>query len=64
MGVCSCVLHYSQFTATVIISSPADVLKFDNSYSWWHCKQIFYSVKLLPPEQSKTTPTEPEATPT
>ena len=28
---------------------PADILKFDNSYSWARSKEIFYSVKLLPP---------------
>ena len=27
----------------------ADILKFDNSYSWARSKEIFYSVKLLPP---------------
>ena len=27
----------------------SDVLKFDNSYSWTRSKEIFYSVKLLPP---------------
>ena len=27
----------------------ADILKFDNSYSWARSKEVFYTVKLLPP---------------
>lgn len=27
-----------------------DILKFDNSYSWARSKEVFYSVKLLPPD--------------
>ena len=26
-----------------------DVLKFDNSYSWARSKEVFYTVKVLPP---------------
>ena len=26
-----------------------DILKFDNSYSWAHSKEVFYTVELLPP---------------
>ena len=26
-----------------------DILKFDNSYSWARSKEVFYTVKLLPP---------------
>ena len=39
---------------------PPDVLKFDNSYSWRHSKEVFYSVKVLPPdsELSEVTPTK------
>lgn len=39
-----------------------DVLKFDNSYSWIHSKEVYYSVKVLPPNvlcwSHETTPTE------
>lgn len=31
-------------------SSPfADVLKFDNTYSWTRSKEVFFSIKVLPP---------------
>lgn len=30
-------------------SSHADVFKFDNSYSWTRSKEVFYSLKILPP---------------
>ena len=29
---------------------PIDELKFDNSYSWTRSKELFYSVKVLPPD--------------
>ncbi len=29
----------------------SDVVKFDNSYSWARSKEVFYSVKLLPPDE-------------
>ena len=51
------------------ISSPSsDVLKFDNSYSLIRSKEVFYSVKVMPPDtdicsSQKTTPTQTEATP-
>ena len=32
-----------------LILLHVDVLKFDNSYSWTRSKEIFYSVKVLPP---------------
>lgn len=33
-----------------------DVLKFDNSHSWTHSKEVFYSIKLtLPNADSSTT---------
>ena len=35
-----------------------DVLTFDNSYSWFHSKEVFYCVKVVPPELSETTPTQ------
>ena len=31
------------------LSQITDILKFDNSYSWSRPKELFYSVKLLPP---------------
>ena len=37
--------------------SPADVLKFDNSYSWTRPKEVFYSVKVLPPDTELPLPT-------
>lgn len=39
----------------------ADILKFDNSHSWTHSKEVFYSVKLLPPgaEHSGAASTRP-----
>jgi len=33
------------------------VLKFDNSYSWTRQKEVFYSVKVLPPDTELPLPT-------
>ena len=33
----------------ILLLLHVDVLKFDNSYSWTRSKEIFYSVKVLPP---------------
>ena len=55
------------FTCSLsIIIIIIDVLKFDNSYSWTRSKEVFYSVKVTPPESElpETTPTQTEATPT
>ena len=35
---------------------PTDVMKFDNSYSWTRSKEVFYSVKLLPPDTELSVP--------
>ena len=53
-------LHSSSLHNLII-----DVLKFDNSYSLIRSKEVFYSVKVMPPESelSETTPLETEATP-
>ena len=50
------------------VSLSSDVLKFDNSYSWTRSKEVFYSVKMMPPDtdicsSQKTTPTQTEAAP-
>lgn len=29
-------------------------MKFDNSHSWTHSKEVFYSIKLLPPDSDKS----------
>ena len=29
--------------------SHTDVFKFDNSYSWTRAKEVYYSIKVLPP---------------
>ena len=34
-----------------------DVLKFDNTYSWTRSKEVFFSIKVLPPN------VEPEESP-
>ena len=31
-------------------------MKFDNSYSWTRSKEVFYSVKLLPPDTELNVP--------
>ena len=31
-------------------------MKFDNSYSWTRAKEVFYSVKLLPPDTELSVP--------
>lgn len=31
-----------------------DVLKFDNSHCWTHSKEVFYSVKVVPPEEERS----------
>ena len=36
--------------------TPTDVMKFDNSYSWTRSKEVFYSVKLLPPDTELSVP--------
>ncbi len=43
----------------------ADLLKFDNTYSWTRSKEVFYSVKVVPPETElpEITPSQTEATP-
>ena len=41
--------------------SSADVLKFDNSYSWTRPKEVFYSVKVLPPDTELPLPTVPNS---
>lgn len=40
---------YIHHSLTPFLPSPKDVLKFDNSYSWTRAKEVFYSVKVLPP---------------
>ena len=44
-----------------LLSSSADVLKFDNSYSWTRPKEVFYSVKVLPPDTELPLPTVPNS---
>lgn len=29
-------------------------MKFDNSHSWTHSKEVFYSIKFLPPDSDKS----------
>ena len=50
------------YTALILF---IDVLKFDNSYSLIRSKEVFYSVKVMPPgsELSETTPLETETAP-
>ena len=47
---------------TLTLPLCVDVLKFDNSYSWIHSKEVYYSVKVLPPNElcgsHETTPTQ------
>ena len=40
------------------------MLKFDNSYSWTRQKEVFYSVKVLPPDTELPLPAIPEFDPT
>ena len=40
----------------IIIIECTDVLKFDNSFSWVRSKEVFYSVKVIPPETPETIP--------
>jgi len=51
---------------TVVVLPPlsVDVLKFDNSYSWTRQKEVFYSVKVLPPDTELPLPTVPGLDPT
>ncbi len=46
------------FNARAVILLSSDILKFDNSRSWARSKEVFYSVKVLPPD---TNP-QPQAT--
>ena len=32
-----------------VLSSPSDVLRFDNTYSWTRTKEVKYSARVLPP---------------
>ena len=32
-----------------------DVLRFDNSYCWTHSKEVFYSVKVMLPEEERVS---------
>ena len=54
------VLCSEQLSLSLSLSFSLDVLKFDNSYSWTRSKEVFYSVKVLPPnsELSEATPTQ------
>ena len=38
-----------------------DTLKFDNSYSWIHSKEIFYCVRMLPPADTDVCRSTPHA---
>ena len=29
---------------------PLDVLRFDNTYSWTRSKELFYTIRVLPPD--------------
>ena len=41
---------YSQhFNGWLCVVFTIDILKFDNSYSWARSKEVFYTIKLLPP---------------
>ncbi|KAL5478140.1 hypothetical protein EMCRGX_G025029 [Ephydatia muelleri] len=42
----------------VLLCSTAGiyVMKFDNSYSWTRSKEVFYSIKLLPPDTELSVP--------
>ena len=33
-----------------VLSSPSDVLRFDNTYSWTRTKEVKYSARVLPPD--------------
>ena len=41
----------------VLTALSSDVLKFDNSHSWTRSKEVYYSVKVLPPDMA-TPPTD------
>ena len=47
-------------TINFIASIFADVVRFDNTYSWTKAKEVYYSVQLLPPDTEicDTTPDE------
>jgi hypothetical protein len=43
--------HIIPESGAYICESPGEyVLKFDNSFSWVRSKEVFYSVKVIPPE--------------
>ena len=38
-------------------------MKFDNSYSWTRSKEVFYAMKVLPPDTELGDPNEATPTP-
>ena len=40
---------------TVTKSFSVDVLKLDNSHCWTHSKEVFYSVKVILPEEERVS---------
>ena len=36
------------YTKSIIV--VVDVLRFDNTYSWTRSKELFYTVRVLPPD--------------
>ncbi len=38
------------------------MVKFDNSYSWTRSKEVYYSIKLLPPSEKPLPPATPTPT--
>ena len=43
-------------TVVLLPLVSADVLKFDNSYSWTRAKEVLYTVKILLPSTGITDP--------
>jgi hypothetical protein len=38
-----------------VVSSRADIIKFDNSYSWMNSKVVYYSVEVITKDPKQTT---------
>ena len=44
----------------LVFSLVSDVLRFDNTYSWTHSKELYYLVRVMPPDTDICPPREPE----
>ena len=56
-GKCKCLFaFFGDYKLTLLFSFAADVVKFDNSYSWTRSKEVYFSIQVLPPNTEPRLP--------